>query len=132
MQRVVNFYEKLPRGSAPQVKATGILGRYQAKHFGKNPTAKRMFFSHRYTMVVMASYGAAVTDRALAIIHAIGLLLVVGYAQNYYFHLRKSLSDQPALWALLTIPAKATTRTTLTKRLRLRMGQETGFSDSCT
>jgi hypothetical protein len=42
MQRVVNFYEKLPRGAAPAVKATGILGRYQAKHFGKNPTAKRM------------------------------------------------------------------------------------------
>lgn len=42
MQRVVNFYEKLPRGAAPEVKATGILGRYQAKHFGKNPSAKRM------------------------------------------------------------------------------------------
>lgn len=41
MQRVVNFYEKLPRGAAPEVKATGLLGRYQAKHFGKNPTAKR-------------------------------------------------------------------------------------------
>jgi len=42
MQRVVNFYEKLPRGPAPEVKPTGLLGRYQAKHFGKNPTAKRM------------------------------------------------------------------------------------------
>jgi len=42
MQRVVNFYEKLPRGPAPEVKATGLLGRYQAKHFGKNPTVKRM------------------------------------------------------------------------------------------
>lgn len=41
MRRVVNFYEKLPRGPAPEVKATGILGRYQAKHFGKNPSAKR-------------------------------------------------------------------------------------------
>ncbi|CAN8102530.1 unnamed protein product [Discula destructiva] len=41
MKRVVNFYEKLPRGPAPEVKATGILGRYQAKHFGKNPSAKR-------------------------------------------------------------------------------------------
>lgn len=41
MKRVVNFYEKLPRGPAPEVKATGILGRYQAKHFGKNPTAMR-------------------------------------------------------------------------------------------
>lgn len=43
MKRVVNFYEKLPRGPAPEVKATGILGRYQAKHFGKNPTGKRTF-----------------------------------------------------------------------------------------
>ncbi|ROW08093.1 hypothetical protein VPNG_06093 [Cytospora leucostoma] len=64
MKRVVNFYEKLPRGPAPEVKATGILGRYQAKHFGKNPTAK-------------------------PIIHAIVFLLAIGYAQNYYFHLRK-------------------------------------------
>lgn len=39
---MVNFYEKLPRGAAPETKATGILGRYQAKHFGKNPTVKRM------------------------------------------------------------------------------------------
>lgn len=43
MKRVVNFYSKLPRGAAPEQKATGILGRYQAKHFGKNPTAKRTF-----------------------------------------------------------------------------------------
>lgn len=43
MKRVVNFYEKLPRGPAPEVKATGILGRYQAKHFGKNPSAKRTY-----------------------------------------------------------------------------------------
>ncbi|KAF3767527.1 hypothetical protein M406DRAFT_355603 [Cryphonectria parasitica EP155] len=63
MKRVVNFYEKLPRGPAPEVKATGILGRYQAKHFGKNPTAK-------------------------PIIHVIVFLVAVGYAQNYYFHLR--------------------------------------------
>lgn len=41
MQRVVSFYEKLPRGPAPEVKPTGLLGKYQAKHFGKNPTAKR-------------------------------------------------------------------------------------------
>lgn len=57
MQRVVNFYEKLPRGQAPEVKPTGFLGRYQAKHFGKNPTAKRMFFSRRSTTVVMAKLG---------------------------------------------------------------------------
>ncbi|KAI2640847.1 mitochondrial F1F0 ATP synthase subunit F Atp17 [Hypomontagnella submonticulosa] len=63
MKRVVSFYEKLPRGPAPEIKATGLLGRYQAKHFGKNSTAK-------------------------PIIHAIGLLLVIGYPMTYYFHLR--------------------------------------------
>lgn len=42
MKRVVSFYEKLPRGPAPEIKSTGPFGAYQAKHFGKNPTAKRM------------------------------------------------------------------------------------------
>lgn len=42
MHRVVSFYEKLPRGAAPQVQAKGLLGRYQAKYFGKNPSATRM------------------------------------------------------------------------------------------
>ena len=41
MKRVVSFYEKLPRGPAPEVKPSGLFGRYQAKHFGKNPTGKR-------------------------------------------------------------------------------------------
>ncbi|KAF5560354.1 mitochondrial ATP synthase subunit f [Fusarium phyllophilum] len=63
MQRVVSFYEKLPRGAAPEVKAKGLLGRYQAKHFGKNPTGK-------------------------PIIHLIVFLVSIGYVQNYYFHLR--------------------------------------------
>ncbi|KAE9371812.1 mitochondrial F1F0 ATP synthase-like protein subunit F [Stipitochalara longipes BDJ] len=63
MQRVVSFYEKLPRGAAPEVKAKGLLGRYQARYFGKNPS------------------GAP-------IIHAIVFLVGIGYAQNYYFHLR--------------------------------------------
>ncbi|KAK1766894.1 hypothetical protein QBC33DRAFT_515638 [Phialemonium atrogriseum] len=68
MQRVVNFYEKLPRGAAPEVKAKGLLGRYKAKHFGKNPTA-------------------------MPIIHAILLVLITGYAQNYYFHLHRRLHE---------------------------------------
>lgn len=41
MQRVVSFYEKLPRGAAPETKGKGLLGRYQAKYFGKNPSATR-------------------------------------------------------------------------------------------
>ncbi|GAB1195236.1 hypothetical protein APSETT444_004491 [Aspergillus pseudonomiae] len=41
MDRVVNFYARLPRGSAPEVKPTGLIGRYQARYFGKNPSAAR-------------------------------------------------------------------------------------------
>ncbi|KAH8602024.1 mitochondrial F1-F0 ATP synthase subunit F of fungi-domain-containing protein [Bisporella sp. PMI_857] len=63
MSRVVSFYEKLPRGSAPEVQPKGIFQKYQAKHFGKNPTGK-------------------------PIIQAIAFLVVIGYAQAYYFHLR--------------------------------------------
>lgn len=44
MQRVVSFYEKLPRGAAPEVQPKGLLGRYQAKHFGKNPTGRRTLY----------------------------------------------------------------------------------------
>lgn len=41
MQRVVSFYEKLPRGAAPEIKARGPLGWYQAKYFGKKPSVQR-------------------------------------------------------------------------------------------
>ncbi len=41
MQRVVRFYERLPRGPAPEVRAKGLLARYQARYFGKNPSAAR-------------------------------------------------------------------------------------------
>ncbi|ESZ91576.1 mitochondrial F1F0 ATP synthase subunit F [Sclerotinia borealis F-4128] len=63
MQRVVSFYEKLPRGPAPEIKVKGLMRKYQAKHFGKDPSAT-------------------------PIIHALILLVGIGYAQNYYFHLR--------------------------------------------
>ncbi|KAH8150557.1 uncharacterized protein LAJ45_05253 [Morchella importuna] len=63
MARVVDFYGKLPRGPAPEVKATGLIGRYQAKYFGKETSAAPLA-------------------------HLIGVLIAIGYAQNYYFHLR--------------------------------------------
>ncbi|OJD27892.1 hypothetical protein ACJ73_00709 [Blastomyces percursus] len=63
MERIVGFYEKLPRGAAPEIKPTGLLGRYQARYFGKNPSA-------------------------MPIIHAIGGLMLLGYSMDYYFHLR--------------------------------------------
>lgn len=103
MRRVVNFYEKLPRGPAPEVKATGILGRYQAKHFGKNPSAKRTYFSRLNEDKPLLSFyfGPCLAEDLVldvylvltivaAIIHAIIFLVTIGYAQNYYFHLRKS------------------------------------------
>lgn len=43
MQRVVSFYEKLPRGQAPEPSGKGLLARYQARYFGKNPSAARKF-----------------------------------------------------------------------------------------
>ncbi|PNY23515.1 ATP synthase subunit f, mitochondrial [Tolypocladium paradoxum] len=63
MQRVVSFYEKLPRGAAPESRSKGLLGWYQAKYFGKKTSAQ-------------------------PIIHALVFLIGIGYAQNYYFHLR--------------------------------------------
>ncbi|KAF2658799.1 hypothetical protein K491DRAFT_689867 [Lophiostoma macrostomum CBS 122681] len=63
MQKVVSFYEKLPRGPAPEPQAKGLLGRYQKAYFGKNASAR-------------------------PIVHAIIFFTAIGYAQNYYFHLR--------------------------------------------
>ncbi|KAH0558977.1 hypothetical protein GP486_004410, partial [Trichoglossum hirsutum] len=67
MSRVVDFYSKLPRGPAPEVKAKGLFARYQARYFGKNASA-------------------------MPIVHVIAGLIAIGYAQNYYFHLRFCLS----------------------------------------
>ena len=47
MQRVVSFYEALPRGPAPEVKARGLFARYQARYFGKNPSSARASESNR-------------------------------------------------------------------------------------
>lgn len=63
MARVVSFYQKLPRGPAPEIDKKGLLASYQARYFGKNCSAT-------------------------PIIHVIVFLLGIGYVQNYYFHLR--------------------------------------------
>ena len=44
MARIAKFYERLPKGSAPEVKSSGLLGRYQNRYFGKNPSATRECF----------------------------------------------------------------------------------------
>jgi hypothetical protein len=59
MQRVVSFYEKLPRGSAPDVKPKGLLGRYQAKHFGKNPSGTRMLLNFVTSISPDANIGSS-------------------------------------------------------------------------
>ncbi|KMU78243.1 hypothetical protein CISG_07083 [Coccidioides immitis RMSCC 3703] len=63
MERVGNFYAKLPRGPAPAVKPSGFFERYQAKHFGKKPTAKPL-------------------------IHIIVGMTLLGYSIQYITHLR--------------------------------------------
>jgi hypothetical protein len=51
--------------------------------------------------------------RRPALIHIIGALIALGYAQNYYFHLRM-FSETPASDATNSI--QATTRTTSTTK----------------
>ncbi|EMC91866.1 hypothetical protein BAUCODRAFT_152229 [Baudoinia panamericana UAMH 10762] len=64
MQRVVSFYERLPRGKAPEPKAKGFFDWYRLRYMtGRNPSV-------------------------MPLVHIIGGMLVIGYAQNYYFHLR--------------------------------------------
>ncbi|RMY48104.1 hypothetical protein D0865_08284 [Hortaea werneckii] len=44
MKRVVGFYEKLPRGPAPQPQAKGFLQWYQLKYMsGRNPSTARTY-----------------------------------------------------------------------------------------
>ncbi|KAF2240067.1 mitochondrial F1F0 ATP synthase subunit F Atp17 [Viridothelium virens] len=63
MQRVVNFYEKLPRGPAPKRQPKGPLEWYQHRYMGENPSA-------------------------MPLLHLIGGITLLGYSFNYYFHLR--------------------------------------------
>ncbi|PGH26853.1 hypothetical protein AJ80_01434 [Polytolypa hystricis UAMH7299] len=63
MERIVDFYAKLPRGAAPEVKPFGLWGKYQARYFqGKNQS---------FT----------------PIIHLIAGICLMGYGMEYYFHL---------------------------------------------
>jgi hypothetical protein len=106
MQNVVSFYEKLPRGVPAEVKPKGLFGRYQARYFGKNPSAARMCpgFNTDENMLI---YGFT------AIVHVIVGLIAIGYAQNYYFHLRE-LARVLRLKELAN-GFQVTTRTTLTR-----------------
>lgn len=50
MARIAKFYERLPKGAAPDRATGGPIGWYQAKYFGKNPSAARK--SHPATVEV--------------------------------------------------------------------------------
>ncbi|KAL2761111.1 hypothetical protein ACRALDRAFT_1073330 [Sodiomyces alcalophilus JCM 7366] len=69
MANVGKFYEALPRGPAPEIQAKGPLGWYGKKYFhGKNASS-------------------------MPIVHAIALVLGIGYLQSYYFHLRHAKNN---------------------------------------
>ncbi|KAI9662686.1 MAG: hypothetical protein M1831_002729 [Alyxoria varia] len=63
IQRLIRFYERLPRGPAPDPPTTGPISWYRNKYFGKK-------------------------DSAAPLAHLIGFFLVFGYSQEYYFHLK--------------------------------------------
>ncbi|EEQ30732.1 ATP synthase f chain [Microsporum canis CBS 113480] len=63
MERVSDFYARLPRGPAPEVKPTGIFARYQAAYFGKNASSAPL-------------------------VHLIVGLTLLGYSIQYVTHLR--------------------------------------------
>jgi hypothetical protein len=44
MERVGDFYARLPRGAAPEIRPSGLFQRYQARYFGKNPSKMREYF----------------------------------------------------------------------------------------
>lgn len=41
MARIAKFYERLPKGSAPEFKSSGPMGWYRDRYFGKDPSAAR-------------------------------------------------------------------------------------------
>jgi len=120
MHRVVSFYEKLPRGPAPEIKATGLFRRYQARYFGKNPSAARMLPTTRAANVPEISF--ELTAPSIALAHVIGALLLIGYCNDYYFHLRK-YCIYPANTSTVTTDSKqVTTRTMRTRDFKVRVG----------
>ncbi|KAK5078151.1 ATP synthase f chain, mitochondrial precursor [Lithohypha guttulata] len=63
MARIAKFYERLPKGAAPERAPSGLIGRYQARYFGKNPSPAPIW-------------------------HVIFFMMGLGYSFEYYFHLR--------------------------------------------
>ncbi|RMZ19769.1 hypothetical protein D0859_16235 [Hortaea werneckii] len=95
MKRVVGFYEKLPRGPAPQPQAKGFLQWYQLKYMsGRNPSAARTYtHALRHLEREKGVESGSLRDPGGfplgdPLFHLIGGLLVMNYANQYYFHLR--------------------------------------------
>ncbi|CCE65085.1 hypothetical protein TPHA_0J02650 [Tetrapisispora phaffii CBS 4417] len=64
INKVVDFYKRLPQGSQPAAAPNGLVARYKAKYFdGDNAGLK-------------------------PVVHLVAGILVLGYSMEYYFHLR--------------------------------------------
>lgn len=112
MQNVVNFYKGLPRGSAPAPKARGPIEWYKYRYFsGKGSPARTL---HPRPSEENRRDKAEANGRT-ALLHIITGVLILGYAQNYYFHLRKFCWKNDMLkWRLINWE-QATTKTMLTE-----------------
>lgn len=63
MQKVVSFYEKLPRGPAPAARPKGLTQWYQQKYFGDKPSAMRM--SALSENLDSRAYGLTLSQRSI-------------------------------------------------------------------
>ncbi|KAK2746052.1 hypothetical protein FQN57_003392 [Myotisia sp. PD_48] len=70
MERVSDFYARLPRGAAPEVKSSGLVAKYGARYFGKNSSSAPL-------------------------IHLLVGLALMGYSIQYVTHLH--IFNQPVL-----------------------------------
>ena len=88
---MVTFYEALPRGPAPKPKIRGFTDWYHQKYMGENESAMRKDYLRR----VLFSYDSYCST---AIVHVVGFLMAIGYAQNYYFHLSELRLEVAISW----------------------------------
>ncbi|KHN99308.1 uncharacterized protein MAM_03006 [Metarhizium album ARSEF 1941] len=82
MQRVVSFYEKLPRGASSEAKAKGLLGRYQAKYFGKKTSVQPLSVELNCNMSVVVERRTNAASEAIHYIEQDGQALDVANDQT--------------------------------------------------
>ena len=87
MQKVVSFYEKLPRGPAPAEQSSGLFSWYKNKYFKRGNESAARTYKIFWTMLELG------TNFVVALAHLIAFFTLIGYAQNYYFHLRMFCSS---------------------------------------